>query len=65
MSTHDVDSARGFDLVLCVNRRQVAFGPPASALGREVLERTYGSEIVVLTEDGEPLRAITVQHHEH
>ena len=37
-----------FDLVLCLNRRQVAFGPPAEVLGREVLERTYGSEIVVL-----------------
>jgi manganese/iron transport system ATP-binding protein/manganese/zinc/iron transport system ATP- binding protein len=65
VSTHDVESARGFDLVLCINRRQVAFGPPAEVLGREVLEQTYGSEIVVLSGDGEPLRAIAVQHHEH
>ena len=65
VSTHDVESARHFDLVLCLNGRQVAFGPPAQVLGREVLERTYGSEIVVLSEDGEPLRAIAVQHHEH
>jgi manganese/iron transport system ATP-binding protein/manganese/zinc/iron transport system ATP- binding protein len=65
VSTHDVESARHFDLVLCLNRRQVAFGPPAEVLGREVLERTYGSEIVVLSEDGVPLRAIAVQHHEH
>ena len=65
MSTHDVESARHFDLVLCLNGRQVAFGPPARVLGREVLERTYGSEIVVLSDDGEPLRAIAVQHHEH
>ena len=28
VSTHDVQSARAFDLVLCLNRRQVAFGPP-------------------------------------
>lgn len=65
VSTHDVESARTFDLVLCLNRGQVAFGPPAEVLGREVLERTYGSEIVVLSGDGEPLRAIAVQHHEH
>ena len=65
VSTHDVESAREFDLLLCLNRRQVAFGPPAAVLGREVLEETYGSEIVVLNEAGEPLRAIAVQHHEH
>ncbi len=65
VSTHDVESARHFDLVLCLNGRQVAFGPPAEVLDREVLERTYGSEIVVLSEDGQPLRAIAVQHHEH
>lgn len=65
VSTHDVESARSFDLVLCLNRRQVAFGEPAETLIRELLEVTYGSEIVVLEEGGEPLRAITVQHHEH
>ena len=29
VSTHDVGSARSFDLVLCLNGRQVAFGRPA------------------------------------
>ncbi len=65
VSTHDVESARSFDSVLCLNRRQVAFGPPAQTLSRELLEATYGSEIVVLSEDGRPVRAIAVQHHEH
>jgi ABC-type Mn2+/Zn2+ transport system ATPase subunit len=64
VSTHDVESARGFDLVLCLNRRQVAFGPPDTALRRESLEQTYGREMIVLEGD-EPARAITVQHHEH
>ncbi len=66
VSTHDVDSARGFDRVLCLNGRQVAFGEPSATLTREVLEQTYGSEIVVL-EDGAdgPVRAVTVQHHAH
>jgi ABC-type Mn2+/Zn2+ transport system ATPase subunit len=62
VSTHDVDSARRFDRVLCLNRRQVAFGPPAQALSREVLEATYGEEIVLLDGGG---RAVTVQHHSH
>jgi len=60
VSTHDVDSARGFDRVLCLNRRQVAFGTPAETLGSDVLEATYGAEIVML-DDGR--RAVTVQHH--
>ena len=32
VSSHDVESARAFDLVLCLNGRQVAFGPPAETL---------------------------------
>jgi ABC-type Mn2+/Zn2+ transport system ATPase subunit len=65
VSTHDVESARRFDQVLCLNRRQVAFGKPAEVLGRRTLEETYGGEIVVLEGDGGPARAVTVQHHEH
>jgi ABC-type Mn2+/Zn2+ transport system ATPase subunit len=65
VSTHDVESARRFDRVLCLNRRQVAFGKPAEVLDRRVLEETYGGEIVVLEGDGGPVRAVTVQHHEH
>ena len=48
VSTHDVAAAHEFDLVLCLNRRQVAFGPPAGVLSRETLERTYGHELIVL-----------------
>ena len=66
ISTHDVESARTFDLVLCLNRRQVAFGDPARSLDREVLEATYGGDLVVLEAGGDHVvRAITVQHHEH
>ena len=65
LSTHDVQSARDFDSVLCLNGRQVAFGDPATSLGREVLEATYGSELVVLEDGDRPLRAVTVQHHDH
>jgi ABC-type Mn2+/Zn2+ transport system ATPase subunit len=65
VSTHDIESARSFDRVLCINRSQVAFGTPGACLTRERLEATYGSEIVVLEGDGGPTRAIAVQHHEH
>jgi ABC-type Mn2+/Zn2+ transport system ATPase subunit len=51
--------------VLCLNRRQVAYGPPAETLTRKVLEETYGNEIVVLDGSGEPVRALAVQHHDH
>jgi ABC-type Mn2+/Zn2+ transport system ATPase subunit len=64
VSSHDVESARTFDLVLCLHGRQIAFGPPADVLHRATLEATYGSEMIVL-EEGGPRRAVTVQHHEH
>jgi ABC-type Mn2+/Zn2+ transport system ATPase subunit len=64
VSSHDVESARTFDRVLCLHGRQVAFGPPAEVLDRRTLEATYGSEMIVL-EEGGPKRAVTVQHHEH
>jgi len=66
VSTHDVESARAYDLVLCLNGRQVAFAQPRDALTRSVIEETYGSELVVLSSGSDdPVRAIAVQHHEH
>lgn len=65
VASHDVESAKGFDAVLCLNGRQVAFGPPATSLGNDVLERTYGSELIVMPGDGGSVRAVAVQHHEH
>ena len=62
VASHDVESARSFDLVLCLHGRQVAFGPPESTLDRATLEATYGHELIVL-EGGRG--AVTVQHHEH
>ena len=64
VSSHDVESARAFDLVLCLHGRQVAFGPPREVLDRATLESTYGRELIVLDETGSA-RAVTVQHHEH
>jgi len=64
VSTHDVGSARSFDLVLCLNRRQVAFGRPGDVLGRETLEATYGQELIVVSDRGQD-QIVTVQHHHH
>jgi len=64
IATHDVEQARRWDdLVLCLNQRQVAFGAPA-LLTREVLEETYGSEIVDIdcAEHGHE-RAVLPPHH--
>ena len=47
VATHDVDQARGFDRVLCLNGRQIAFGTP-DVLTRPVLEATYGGAIVAV-----------------
>ena len=52
VSTHDIQQARSFDLVLALNHTQIAFGPPDEALTPELLPRTYGGELIVL-EGGE------------
>jgi ABC-type Mn2+/Zn2+ transport system ATPase subunit len=67
VATHDVEQARCWDLVLCLNRRQVAFGPPAATLTRRVLEETYGGAIVTLPggEAGEARGLLPPHHHDH
>ena len=65
VSTHDVDEARAWDRVLCLNRRQVAFGVPEEVLSRPVLEETYGASIVELDADGGRGRLGVVPPHHH
>jgi ABC-type Mn2+/Zn2+ transport system ATPase subunit len=62
IATHDVDQARDWERVLCLNRRQVAFGAPEEVLQRETLEATYGAEIVDLTGERSVLPP---HHHDH
>jgi len=62
VATHDVRQAAAWDQVLCLHRRQIAYGPPAAVLGPETLGETYGAELIVL-EGGE--RAVGVGHHAH
>jgi manganese/iron transport system ATP-binding protein/manganese/zinc/iron transport system ATP- binding protein len=61
IATHDVAQARAWDQVLCLNGRQVAFGPPADTLTPETLAGTYGGELVRVGEDG--ALAVLAEHH--
>ncbi len=67
IATHDLEQARRWDRVLCLNGRQIAFGVPAEMLDREVLAATYGGAIVTLPgEDAtRPHHAILPPHHHH
>jgi ABC-type Mn2+/Zn2+ transport system ATPase subunit len=60
-ATHDLEQARAWDRVLCLNRRMVAFGPPASVLTPDVLAATYGADIVLIGD--EPREAVLPAHH--
>jgi len=64
VATHDVEQAGSWDLVLCLNQRQVAFGPPASTLDRETLEATYGGHIVEIP-GGHGQGVLPPHHHDH
>ena len=63
VATHDLEQARRSDLVLCMNRRQIAFGPPGEVLDRAVLEATYGGAIVRIPGNG-GLGILPPHHHQ-
>jgi len=62
VATHDVDQARRWDAVLCLNGAQIAFGAPADVLTTAVLQTTYGAELIVL---GDGAQAVAIDHHAH
>ena len=64
IATHDVGQARAWDLVLCLNGTQVAFGPPEATLTLPTLERTYGGDIVELPGGGGH-GVLPPHHHDH
>jgi ABC-type Mn2+/Zn2+ transport system ATPase subunit len=61
IATHDVEQARRWDRVLCLNGEQVAYGRPAETLTPDVLQRTYGGDLIVLEGDR---RVVAVPHHD-
>jgi ABC-type Mn2+/Zn2+ transport system ATPase subunit len=51
LSTHDLESAsESCDLLAFVNRRIVAFGPPAETFTPPVLHATFGGELLIVQE---------------
>lgn len=61
VATHDLEQARAWDRVLCLNRRLVAFGEPKAVLTAEVLAATYGAEAVLIGD--RPQLAVLPPHH--
>lgn len=60
IATHDVEQARRWDRVLCVNGRQVAFGTPDDVLNPDCLAKTYGDDLIVLDDE----RVVAAPHHD-
>ena len=63
IATHEVEQVERWDLVLCLNHTQIAFGEPAGTLSKPVLEATYGGHIVELP--GQPELGVLPAHHHH
>lgn len=64
IATHDVEQARAWDMVLCLHRRQIAFGTPTEALTKETLAATYGGAVVTIPATGERV-LLPADHHHH
>lgn len=70
IATHDIDQVREWDRVLCLNKRQVAFGPPATTLTQDVIEETHRGAIVILPhaapgEADAERGVLPAHHHDH
>jgi ABC-type Mn2+/Zn2+ transport system ATPase subunit len=62
VATHDLESAaRDYDLVVALNRKLIAAGPPVEVCTEEVLRRTFSGHVAVLG-DGE---IVDTAHHHH
>jgi ABC-type Mn2+/Zn2+ transport system ATPase subunit len=62
IATHDLAQTLPWDAVLCLNRRQIAFGPPAATLTPSVLEATYGRALVHVPGSSEAYAVIAHRH---
>jgi ABC-type Mn2+/Zn2+ transport system ATPase subunit len=61
VATHDLASAaRDYDLVLCLNRRVVAFGPAAETVTEEVLAETFSGRVLRVGD-----LVVDIAHHHH
>jgi manganese/zinc/iron transport system ATP- binding protein len=54
---HDLPTARDyFDMLLLLNMRVVAFGPTANVFTHELLQKTYGGRLTILSEVAQTLK---------
>jgi manganese/zinc/iron transport system ATP- binding protein len=54
---HDLPTARNyFDMLLLLNMRVVAFGPTESVFTYDLLQKTYGGRLTILSEVAEVVR---------
>jgi ABC-type Mn2+/Zn2+ transport system ATPase subunit len=61
VATHDLESAsRDYGLVLCLNRRLIAFGPPQETCTEEVISETFAGRVLRV---GSLL--VDTAHHHH
>jgi ABC-type Mn2+/Zn2+ transport system ATPase subunit len=65
VATHDVDQVRVWDSVVCLNRRQIAVGPPGEVLTPVVLAATYPGSVVVLSHQGHQVHHDEAGEHIH
>ncbi len=57
---HDLPTARNyFDMLLLLNMRVVAFGPTEQVFNYEMLQKTYGGRLTILSEVAEAVRTKT------
>jgi ABC-type Mn2+/Zn2+ transport system ATPase subunit len=62
LTTHDLNGiAAHLPRLVCLNRAVIASGPPQDVITPEVLERTYGAPLEVLSHAGMP---VVVEHYE-
>jgi ABC-type Mn2+/Zn2+ transport system ATPase subunit len=61
VATHDLASAaRDYELVVCLNRRLVAFGPAAETCTEEVLAETFAGHVIRVGQ-----LVVDIAHHHH
>jgi ABC-type Mn2+/Zn2+ transport system ATPase subunit len=61
VATHDLASAaRDYDLVLCLNRRVVAFGAAADTITEEILAETFAGRVLRVGD-----LVVDIAHHHH
>ncbi|HJR18717.1 MAG TPA: metal ABC transporter ATP-binding protein [Actinomycetota bacterium] len=77
VTTHDLNGlAAHLPELVCLNREVIAVGPPAEVITPDVLEKTYGAPMEVLSHGGMPIVVETApeaaaaapleeEHHEH